>query len=100
MPTARVGAPAETATEELDRLARDYERARQAYLELEEQWRAVEAASRSGGSGRVRFTVLQSATAPQTPFFPNPVLFALAGAVLGLSRVWAWLSSSSFETIP
>lgn len=67
-----------------ERLVRDYDQARKAYLALEEEWRAAEAASRIGGSGRVRFTVLQPATAPRTPFFPNPVLFALAGAALGL----------------
>lgn len=69
---------------QLKRVARDYDQARKAYLEIEEQWRAAEAASRLGQGGRVRFTPLRRASPPQAPFFPNPVLFALVGAALGL----------------
>jgi hypothetical protein len=79
---------------QLKGLARDYDQARKAYLEVEEQWRAAEAASRLGQGGRARFTLLRRASPPHAPSFPNPVLFALVGAALGLAvgLEWAFLA--------
>jgi polysaccharide biosynthesis transport protein len=74
----------------LERLAREYGEARKAYLEIEEQWNAAEAASRIGERARVRFTVLRPASPPSAPLFPNRVLFALVGAALGLAAGLGW----------
>jgi hypothetical protein len=76
----KIDATVEKRREELERLARDYDQALKAHRALEEQWRAAEASN----SGRVRFAVLRPASAPPAPSYPNRLLFALAGAALGL----------------
>jgi uncharacterized protein involved in exopolysaccharide biosynthesis len=68
----------------LQKVARDYDQAWNAYRALLERWRAADTASRTGHSGRVRFLVLRPAPVPATPCYPNRVLFALVGAALGL----------------
>jgi uncharacterized protein involved in exopolysaccharide biosynthesis len=79
---------------ELARLAREYDEAREALREIEEKWRAAEAAARVGQGGRVRFTVLKRATPPSAPHFPSLLLFALVGAATGLvvGLEWAMLA--------
>ena len=74
-----IDATVEKAKEELERLARDYDQALKAHHALQEQWRAAEA-----NKGRVRFAVVRPASAPRAPSYPDRLLFALAGAVLGL----------------
>jgi uncharacterized protein involved in exopolysaccharide biosynthesis len=70
------------ARRQLQKLARDYDEARKAHLELEAQSR--EAAARAGRTGRARFTLLRPAPLPQAPHFPNRMLFVGVGVALGL----------------
>lgn len=69
------------ARRQLQKLARDYEEAREAHLELEAQSRAAAAAGRIG---RSRFTLLRPASVPVAPEFPNRLLFVAVGMALGL----------------
>jgi uncharacterized protein involved in exopolysaccharide biosynthesis len=66
----------------LQKLARDYDEARRAHLELEAQSR--EAVARAGRTGRARFTLLRPASLPQAPYFPTRMPFAAVGVALGL----------------
>lgn len=70
------------ARRRLQKLARDYDEAREAHLELEAQSRAVAAVA--GRTGRARFTLLRPASVPRAPEFPNRMLFVAVGMALGL----------------
>ena len=70
------------ARRQLQKLARDYDEARDAHLELEAQSRA--AAALAGRTGRARFTLLRPASVPLAPDFPNRMLFMAVGVGLGL----------------
>jgi hypothetical protein len=78
------GPPAQDALPTLERLVREYEEARRSYFEVEQLLTAAEAPSRSGGSGRVRFTLLSRAFPPSAPIELNLALLAAVGAVVGL----------------
>ena len=73
------------STEDLEKLAREFDEAHRAYLALQDEWRAAETAARTGGSAIARFTVVQAASIPSRPYFPSIVQFALVGLALGLA---------------
>ena len=70
---------------ELEAAARELDAARRAYVALENEWRAAETAARTGGGALARFVVVQPASIPTRPFFPNRVQFTLVGLALGLA---------------
>jgi len=66
-------------------LTRDVERAQAAYLALQEEWRAADAAWRLSPGGGPGFRMLQEAHAPERPYFPNRLLFGSLGLAFGLA---------------
>jgi len=52
--------------------------------ETDREWRATKAAARPTRAPIVRFELLTPASVPAAPESPDPVLFGLAGALLGL----------------
>jgi len=70
----------------LDELARDLESAQATYTSTLAEWRTAEITSRLGrGTAPVRVDVVEFAHKPEKAFFPNRLLFAIAGLVLGLA---------------
>lgn len=83
---ARAGRPRSAPTDdELARLQADYDQALSSYRERLEQWSAAEAASGSRRGPRSRFEIVSAATAPAQAEPRGVVLWALAGALLGLA---------------
>lgn len=82
-PTGRAR-PAKPPKPDLGALTRQRDQAQTAYLSLEEEWRAAEAAARLGRGPIARFVVLAPARVPTKPYFPNRVMLALASVVVGL----------------
>jgi uncharacterized protein involved in exopolysaccharide biosynthesis len=68
-----------------DRLAREYDEAYEAYLKLQNEWRAAETVASIGRSSAARFSVVSPASVPSRPDVPNPLLFALAGLTFGFA---------------
>jgi succinoglycan biosynthesis transport protein ExoP len=75
--------PAADATQQ--RAVLEHEDARRAYQQLLEEWRAAEEADRRNRVPVARFELMRAAVIPRAPDSGSPVLFALAGALLGLA---------------
>ena len=88
---ARVVRSGVASKRDLEALTRDYEQAQRAFLELQDQWNAVETASRLGRGAAARFELGEPARVPEGPYFPDRLLFAVAGLAVGLvlGLVWA-----------
>ena len=74
----------DASTRDLALLTRDLERAQSVYLEIQEQWREVDAAWRSLPGAGPRFSVARQADVPRKAHWPNPLAFGAAGLALGL----------------
>jgi GumC protein len=72
------------SVEDLGRLTREFDEAHRAYRALEDEWRAAETAARTGGNAAPQIVVLQPASVPREPWFPNWIHFALVGVAFGL----------------
>ena len=70
---------------DLEALTRDYEQAQRAFLAVQEAWSEAETASRLGRGAAARFELREPARVPERPYFPDRILFALAGLALGLT---------------
>jgi polysaccharide chain length determinant protein (PEP-CTERM system associated) len=73
------------AEQQLLALNRDYQKLQQNYLLLvDTKMRATMAENMEKQWSGVRFKVLDPANLPETPVFPNPVMFGLGGLMFGL----------------
>ncbi len=70
---------------DLEALTRDHDQAQRAFLELQDEWNAVETASRLGRGAAARFELGEPARVPERPYFPDRLLFAVAGLAVGLA---------------